>query len=196
MKAKINYNLLLPLVIVLAITLFSCKSSFTAAGTPIDYSQDYKVEKLENETIGEYQISRLLVVSDFVSNAEVNKFIADFSSALKIEFEKYELNFISIRSGTSDVENIESIWEFFNPDGILKVTPKQTFIKSIGWASKHGLIFVLGLSYRQNGEKEYIPLFTTKIEVVINKRLEKSGELAAKDFFNLLVEGKYLTLIK
>ena len=81
------------------------------------YSQDYKVQKLESGTKGEYKINRLLVISDSVPNTEINKFITDFTSALKNEFEKRELNFFCIKSATSD---FDFILENFNPDGVLK----------------------------------------------------------------------------
>jgi len=160
----------------------------------IVYSQDYEVRKLESITKGEYNISRLLVVSDSVSNTEIDKFITDFTSALKIEFERHELNFLYMKRGTYDVDNVDFILNIFNPDGLLNFTPSKTFIKSTGWRQMYGIIFILGLSYRQNGVKEHVPLFKTEIEVIVNRRIEKSVELAAKDFFNLMLKEKYLKL--
>ena len=133
-------------------------------------------------------------MSDSVSNIETTKFITDFTSALKIEFERHELNFICIKSGTPDAENTSFIMENFNPDGVLKFTLSKTFTKSTGWRQMYGLTFVLGLSYRQNEVGEYVSLFTTKIDVIVNRGLEKSGVLAAKDFFNLMILEKCLKL--
>ena len=157
------------------------------------YSQDYKVQKLKNITKGNYKISRLLVITDSVPNAGVNIFISDFSSALKIEFERHELDFICIRKGTSDVEDGKSIVDKLNPNGILSFIPSQVFLKYTGFTQKKGLFFDLRLSYRYKDVNDFVPLFETKIEVLFDS-FENSGELAAKDFFNKMVKEKYLAL--
>jgi len=182
------------------------------------YSQDYKVEKLKIITKGDYKISRLLIIPDSVSNddvkfvsrqnaigqviidtiyfAGINKFISDFTSALKGEFEKHELDFFCIKKITADdVVNGKSYIENLNPNGILTFRLSNAFLEYKGFTQKNGVYFVLGLSYRTNSEDAYIPLFISKIKVMIDS-FENSGELAAKDFFNLITKGKYLKLIK
>jgi hypothetical protein len=186
--------------------------------TLIVYSQDYKVEKLKIVTKGDYKISRLLIIPDYVSNdkvklvsrqnaigqviidtiyfAGINKFISDFTSALKGEFEKHELDFTCIKEITADdVVNGQSCLENLNPNGILAFRVSNAFLEYRGFTQKNGVYFVLGLSYRPNSEDNYIPLFSSKIKVMVDS-FENSGELAAKDFFNLMAKKKYLKLIK
>jgi len=182
------------------------------------YSQDYKVEKLKIRTKGDYKISRLLIIPDSISNdganfvsrqnafgqviidtiyfASVNKFISDFTSALKGRFEEHELDFICIKEIVADdVVNGKSYIENVNPNGILSFRISNAFIEYRGFSQKNGVYFVLGLSYRPNVEDKYIPLFSSKIKVMIDS-FENSGELAAKDFFNLMAKRKYLKLTK
>jgi len=182
------------------------------------YSQDYKVEKLKIITKGDYKISRLLIIPDSVSNdgvkfvsrqnaigqviidtiyfAGINKFILDFTSTLKGEFEKHKLDFICIKEVTADdVVNGKSFMENLNPNGILAFRFSNAFLEYRGFTQKNGVYFVLELSYRPNSEDKYIPLFSSKMKVMIDS-FENSGELAAKDFFNLMEKGKYLKLIK
>jgi len=181
------------------------------------YSQDYKVEKLKIVTKGDHKISRLLIIPDPISNndvrlvsrqtafgqviidtiyfSDINKFISDFTSSLKDEFEKHELDFICIKEIANDVMNDESYLENLNLNGILALRLSKAFLEYRGFTQKNGVYFVLGLSYRPNSEDKYIPLCSSKIKVMIDS-FENSGELAAKDFFNLMAKRKYLELKK
>ena len=182
------------------------------------YSQDFKVEKLKIVTKGNNQINRVLIITKPVPNdgdkivtrqnavgqvildtihyAGINKFILDFTSALKVEFEKYELDLIIFEEVVYDyVESEKTLMETINPNGILTFNLSNSFLEYRGFTQKNGVYFDLGLSYRTNSKDKYIPLYSTKIKVMIDS-FENSGELAAKDFFSKMKKAKNLELKK
>jgi hypothetical protein len=166
------------LIFALLITLYS-------------YSQDFKIEKIKTLNNGDYKITRLLVVSDSAGNTEINKFIIEFISELKTEFEKNNLQAAFIRRGASNPTQRDSIMKSLNPNGIMKFVPSDYFIKYRGLSEKHGLYFNLGLSFRLSGESKYTSLFTAKIGVMTDS-FGNAGIPAARELFNRMVKAGFL----
>lgn len=154
------------------------------------YSQDFKILKFKKLNKGDYQVTRLFIITDSVRNPEIDEFISEFISKLEFEFVKNNLHFECIRKGALYNNEKDSILNS-NPNGIMTFYPSGRFIRHRGLSQKPGLSFNIEMSYRISDEMKYIRLFEASIGVITDS-FGNSGIPAAKNIFNRMVKAGFL----
>ena len=165
---------------------------FSLAITIVSYSQDYKVNKIKTENKGDFKTTRLLMLTDSVAEIDINEFIVEFATTLKTEFEKNNVQFIYLRRGCIDDEQLRSTLNDFKPDATIEFMPTRLFVRYRGFSQKNGLEFRLNMSFTSSENKDLILAFTTKIEVMVDS-FENAGVPAALKIFDYIEKAGYLS---